>query len=55
VSEKAGLITPHVFVYTAGQKAGMPITESGFNKAWRKTRVAAGCPGRIPHDFSRCA
>ena len=36
-----------------GQEAGKQITESGFNKAWRKARVEAGCPGRIPHDFRR--
>ena len=31
------------------------MTEGGFNKAWRKARVAAGCPDRIPHDFRRTA
>jgi integrase len=41
--------------YTHGTKAGQRITESGFNKAWRKARVAAGGPGRIPHDFRRTA
>ncbi len=45
----------HVFCYTEGAKAGKRITESGFNKAWRKARVAAGCPSRIPHDFRRTA
>jgi integrase len=45
----------HVFCYTIGTKAGKGITEGGFNKAWRKARVAAGCPGRIPHDFRRTA
>jgi integrase len=44
-----------VFSYTHGKKAGQRITESGFNKAWRKARAAAGCPGRIPHDFRRTA
>jgi len=38
-----------------GAKAGERITESGYNHAWRKARVAAGCPGRIPHDFRRTA
>jgi integrase len=37
----------------------MPQREScarrGFNKAWWKARIAAGCPGRIPHDFRRTA
>ena len=36
-------------------KAGLGITEGGYNKAWRKARIAAGCPGRIPHDFRRTA
>jgi integrase len=53
--KKAGVITPYVFFYTADKKTGQRITESGFNKAWRKARVAAGCPGRIPHDFRRTA
>jgi integrase len=44
-----------VFCYTDGQKAGQRITGSGFNKAWRKARTDAGCPGRIPHDFRRTA
>ena len=50
-----GVITRHVFCYTIGQKAGQGITEGGYNKAWRKARVAAGCPARIPHDFRRTA
>jgi integrase len=50
-----GTIVRHVFYYTTGQKAGQRITESGFNKAWRKARIDAGCPGRIPHDFRRTA
>ena len=53
--KKTGVITPYVFFYTTGKKTGQQITESGFNKAWRKARVAAGCPGRIPHDFRRTA
>jgi integrase len=53
--KKSGVITPFVFFYTFGQKSGKRITESGFHKAWRKARVDAGCPGRIPHDFRRTA
>src|SRR5689334_3265797 len=48
-------IAQYVFCYTSGKKAGKPITESGFNKAWRKARTDAGCPSRIPHDFRRTA
>jgi integrase len=55
LKREQGIIARYVFCYTTGQKAGQRITESGFNKAWRKARVAAGCPGRIPHDFRRTA
>jgi hypothetical protein len=32
-------------------------SKHGFNASivWRKARLAAGCPGRIPHDFRRTA
>jgi integrase len=53
--KKRDIIVRHVFCYVIGVKAGQRITEGGFNKAWRKARVAAGCPGRIPHDFRRTA
>jgi integrase len=53
--KKAGVISPSVFFYTIGKKTGQQITESAFNKAWRKARVPAGCPARIPHDFRRTA
>jgi integrase len=52
---RRGTIVRHVFCFTDGEKAGKGITESGFNKAFRKARLAAGCPGRIPHDFRRTA
>ncbi|MCU1382795.1 MAG: phage integrase protein breaking and rejoining enzyme [Acidobacteria bacterium] len=50
-----GTISRHVFCYAKGAKAGQGVTEGGYNKAWRKARVAAGCPGRISHDFRRTA
>ncbi len=53
--QEHGTLVRYVFCYTRGQKTGQRITESGFNKACRKARVAAGCPGRIPHDFRRTA
>ncbi|MDO8795071.1 MAG: site-specific integrase [Vicinamibacterales bacterium] len=53
--KREGEIARFVFCYTVGKKAGKQITESGFNKAWRKARIEAGCPGRIPHDFRRTA
>jgi integrase len=34
-------------------RAGRPIRD--FSHAWRKARLAAGLPGRIPHDFRRTA
>ena len=52
---KRDIISRYVFCYTIGKKTGQRITESGFNKAWRKARVVAGCPARIPHDFRRTA
>jgi integrase len=55
IARETGTIVRHVFCYTKGQKTGKGITESGFNKAWRKARLAAGCPGGIPHDFRRTA
>ena len=55
LKKERGLITRHVFCYTTGVKAGRGVTEGGYNKAWRKARIAAGCPGRIPHDFRRTA
>jgi integrase len=53
--QASGTIARYVFCYTRSQKAGERITESGFNKAWRKARADAGCPSRIPHDFRRTA
>ena len=32
-------------------ETGRGVTENDCKGAWRKARVAAGCPGRIPHDF----
>ena len=50
-----GMATGHVFCYTKGTRAGRPITEGAFIHQWWKARRAAGCPGRIPHDFRRTA
>ena len=55
LTREHGPIARYVFCYTDGKKAGQRITESGFNRHWRKARLAAGCPGRIPHDFRRTA
>ena len=55
VKREHGMIPRHVFCFTKGAKAGQGVTEGAYNKAWRKARIAAGCPGRIPHDFRRTA
>jgi integrase len=55
VTRQHGIVARYVFCYATGQKTGQRISESGFNKAWRRARVEAGCPGRIPHDFRRTA
>src|SRR6476661_694544 len=55
LQRKHGTVARYVFCFTRGEKVGQRITESGFNKAWRKARTAAGCPGQIPHDFRRTA
>jgi integrase len=43
-----GVICPYVF-----HRHGEPILT--FRKAWKAATIAAGCPGRIPHDFRRSA
>jgi integrase len=55
LKRERGIIARYVFCFTIGKKAGRRITDSGFNHAWGRARVAAGCPGRIPHDFRRTA
>ena len=62
VRRDKGMIPRYVFFHlvemkdgTLGRKTGEPITASGFDKAWRRAREKAGCPGRIPHDFRRTA
>src|SRR5262245_42672592 len=47
--EKDGTITPLVFCRRKGQAI------QTFWKRWRTAAEAAGCPGRIPHDFRRTA
>ena len=50
VKREHGTIPLRVFCYTTGAKAGQGVTEGGYNKAWRKARIAAGCPG--PGNFN---
>jgi integrase len=56
--KQAGQIEPWVFFRMVakgrrGPKTAKPITR--FDKAWKAACTAAGCPGRIPHDFRRTA
>jgi len=53
-----GVIAPWVFFRMVangrrGEKQPRPIRT--FDKAWKAASVAAGCPGRIKHDFRRTA
>jgi integrase len=57
-AKRAGHIVPWVFFRMVakgrrGPKAPKRII--AFTKAWKSACVAAGCPGRIPHDFRRTA
>lgn len=45
---QTGVISPWVF-----HRNGKPIRR--FDTAWHLACAAAGCPGRIPHDFRRTA
>jgi integrase len=56
--KKAGHIVPWVFVrmVAKGRRgAKSPKRIKSFIKAWRTACLAAGCPGRIPHDCRRTA
>jgi len=48
VQRRQGRIVVQVF-----HRSGEPI--KSFYKSWRAACRAAGCPGRIPHDFRRTA
>ncbi len=50
VERRTNSIIPSVFFWT---RKGRPL--KGFTKAWRAACLAAGLPGRIPHDFRRTA
>lgn len=56
--KKAGHICPFVFFREVAEKRGGPKKPQQivrFDKTWRAACVAAGCPGRIPHDLRRTA
>ena len=47
--ERDGILTPLVFCRRKGQAIRT------FWKRWKTAAAAAGCPGRVPHDFRRTA
>lgn len=51
--KKKGTIVPWVFPRTIGRTKGQKT--GSFRKAWLTACEAAGCPGRVPHDFRRTA
>lgn len=56
--KKAGHIVPWVFWRMVAEGRGgdkKPRQILSLNKAWKAACVAAGCPGRIPHDLRRTA
>lgn len=61
--KKAGQIEPWVFFRLTGRRgsrvarreAQKPRPIGNFRKTWMAACRAAGCPGRIPHDFRRGA
>lgn len=53
-----GQVVPWVFVRMVADRRGgvkRPRRIVAFSKAWKNATLAAGCPGRIPHDFRRTA
>ena len=62
IQRRKGMIVQHVFFHDVPTKAGdvgfwsgHAIAPSGFYHAWCRARIAACCPGSIPHDFRRTA
>ena len=56
--KKAGEIYPYMFFRLVAERRGgkkHPKPIVAFNKAWKAACIAAGCPGRIPHDLRRTA
>ncbi|MDP3719866.1 MAG: tyrosine-type recombinase/integrase [Acidobacteriota bacterium] len=56
--KKAGEIFPFVFFRMVADSRGgqkHPKSILAFTKAWKVACIAAGCPGRVPHDLRRTA
>jgi integrase len=52
--EARGILCPYVFVRVLKKKAEARRVRN-FRRAWIAACKAAGCAGRIPHDFRRTA
>lgn len=58
VAKESGELCPWVFFRMVADERGgtkRPRRIIAFNKAWANACIAAGCPGRIPHDLRRTA
>jgi integrase len=62
IQRRKGMIVQHVFFHDVatkngdvGSRSGHAIVPSGFYHARCRARIAAGCPGSIPHDLRRTA
>ncbi len=56
--KKSGHVEPWVFFRMVAQKRRgpkLPKPIRAFTGAWKAACIAAGCPGRIPHDLRRTA
>jgi integrase len=56
--QRAGHLVPWVFFRLVGKgRRGpkVPRAITAFTTTWKNATIAAGCPGRIPHDFRRTA
>lgn len=53
IQERTGVVSPYVFIYWSGKKAGLPIRS--FKGAWKAACIKAGCPGMHFHDNRRTA
>lgn len=56
--KKTGVIFPLVFFRMIAKGRGGPMSPrpiKTYQKAWKAACIAAGCPGRVPHDFRRTA
>jgi integrase len=53
LERRLGRIIAYLFSHLTGRLAG--TRRKDFRKVWRRATIAAGCPGRLRHDFRRTA